>query len=187
MKGKLIIIAGPSASGKTELVKRLIARMPNSARLVTTTTRQPRPDEINDYFFMSRAEFQEGIQSGNFFEYAEVYGNLYGVSKKVLSTFTEKYDYVFSIMDVQGTQTLKSKIPKALTLFIQPDSLNDIRRRILKERSDIPNIELEKRLETAAYEISQAPTFDVVIDNKEGKFEEMVQNVVEVLENIKHI
>lgn len=183
MKGKLIIIAGPSASGKTELVKRLIVEMLNSARLITTTTRQPRLGEANDYFFINRAEFEEGIRSGDFFEYAEVYGNLYGVSKKVLATFMERYEHVFSITDVQGTQTLKSRIPEALTLFIKPDSIDDIRRRILKERGDIPSVELEKRLETASYEISQAPAFDVVIDNKEGKFEEMVQNVIEVLKD----
>jgi guanylate kinase len=181
MKGKLIIIAGPSASGKTELVKRLIVEMPNSARLITTTTRQPRHGEVSDYFFMSRIEFQVGIRCDEFFEYAEVYGNLYGVSKKVLATFLDKYDYVFSIMDVQGTQTLKSKIPEALTLFIQPDSLDDIRRRILKERGDIPSTELEKRLETASTEMELAPTFEVVVNNKEGKFEEMVQNVIKVL------
>ena len=82
MKGKFVVIIGPSASGKTELVRALLARIPHSTKLKTKTTRDRRAGEKEEYFFITREEFTKGINEGDFFEYTEVYGNLYGSSKK---------------------------------------------------------------------------------------------------------
>lgn len=180
-KGKFIIIVGPSASGKTELVAALTKRIPNSARLITTTTRAPRPGEKNDYFFVTREEFEKGIEAGDFFEYAEVYGNLYGPSNKVIESFREKYDWVFAIIDVKGARTLKSKIKDAVAVFLRPASIEDIRKRLLEERKETSKEELEKRLNTAAYEISLAPTFDFIVENRDGKFEETVEKTMRLI------
>ncbi len=182
MKGKFFVIVGPSASGKTELVKALISKIPNSARLVTKTTRPRRPEEKEtDYFFISREEFEKGIAEGDFFEYAEVYGNLYGSSKKVLDDFRSKYDYVFAIIDVQGAQTLKEKMPDAHFIFIRPGSIEDIKKRLLRVRRSISTDELQKRLENIAHELSLAETFETVIENPDGRFSEAVQKAMEVV------
>ncbi len=180
-KGKFIVIVGPSASGKTKLVTTLLEKIPNSARLITTTTRPPRPGETNDYFFVSREEFEKGIAADEFFEYADVYGNLYGSSRKVLDDFRAKYDYVFAIIDVQGAQTLKNKIKDVLVVFIHPGSIEDIHRRLLTERKETSKEELQKRMDTVAHELTLASMFDATIQNQEGHFEDAVADAIAVI------
>jgi len=186
MKGKFIVIVGPSASGKTELVSVLVKKVPGSARLITMTTRPRRPNETHekDYFFITKAEFEKRIEGGDFFEYAEVYGNLYGSSKKILDSFLQKFKYVFAIIDVQGAQTLKSKIKDAHTIFIRPGSIDDIRTRLIKVRKGIDEDELKKRIETAEHELSLASTFDAVVDNKEGRFDDAVESVMKIISSL---
>lgn len=181
MNGKLIIIVGPSASGKTELVKALLKKVPHSIRLKTTTTRERRPGEEDDYFFIRRNEFEKKIQEGDFFEYAEVYGNLYGLSKTHLDEYRKSYDYVFALIDVKGAKTLKSKIPDALTIFIKPDSIEIMKRRIIKVRGNtLSPEELQKRLDTAMHEINLASTFDIVVENKEGYFTDTISEIMSI-------
>jgi|CXWK01.1.fsa_nt_gi guanylate kinase len=180
--GKFFVIVGPSASGKTELVKELIKRIPNSARLVTTTTRVRRPEELaTDYFFINRQEFEKGIVDGDFFEYAEVYGNLYGPSKKVLADFLSKYDYVFAIIDVQGAVTLKEKMKDARVIFIHPGSVEQIKNRLKRVRRGISEEELQKRLHQVSHELSMAPAFEHIVQNPEGCFDEAVQGVMSIV------
>lgn len=178
-RGKFIVIVGPSASGKTDLVEALVKKIPHATRLVTTTTRPQRPHEkhAEHYFFISRAEFEQGIAAGDFFEYADVYGNYYGSSQKNLDDTRAKFKCVFAIIDVQGARTLKNKVPDAFVIFLHPGSLDDLKRRIKKVRADISPEELQKRLDTAEKEIALAPTFDAVVDNIEGRFGEAVEAV----------
>ncbi len=180
-KGTFVVIVGPSASGKTKLVTELLKRIPDSARLITTTTRQPRPGEKDDYFFISREEFEKGIAEDVFFEHAEVYGNLYGSSRKVLDDFLEKYSHVFAIIDVQGAQTLKHKIPDAVVIFVKPGSVEDIRRRLMSERRETSPEELQKRMDTVMHELSLEKNFDHVVDNNEGEFEATIQQVLKIV------
>lgn len=186
MSGKFIVIVGPSASGKTMLVKALLERLPNSARLITTTTRAPRPGEQNgiDYYFLSRKEFEARIADNEFFEYADVYGNWYGSSQKVLSSFVDEYDYVFAIIDVQGAKTLKKKLPGCVRIFVKPNSIDEIKNRLQTDRADMPEKELEERLLKVEQELALASTFEAIIQNKEGKFKETVDSCVELLSRI---
>jgi guanylate kinase len=185
-RGKFIVIVGPSASGKTDLVDALVKKIPHATRLVTTTTRPQRPHEkhAEHYFFISRDEFEQGIAAGDFFEYADVYGNYYGSSQKNLDDTRAKFEYVFAIIDVQGARTLKNKVPDAFVIFLHPGSLDDLKRRIKKVRADISPEELQKRLDTAEKEIALAPTFDATIDNIEGHFDQTVHKVELLLKNI---
>jgi len=182
--GKFIVITGPSAVGKTVLVKTLLSKFPNSTRLVTYTTRQPRPNEKNgiDYFFIPRQDFSKRLDNNDFFEYAEVYGNLYGSSKKKLDELLGKFDYVFAIIDVQGAKTLKTKLPNATVIFISPGSISDIKTRLQKIRKGIPNDELKNRLTKAEYELTLAESFDYSVKNLEGQFETACNKVVELLQ-----
>lgn len=183
MKGRLIVIVGPSGSGKTELVRELVKRVPNSIRLVTTTTRARRPGEGDDYFFITKEQFDQGIKDGDFFEYEEFCGNMYGVSKKVFEEYKEKYDYVFAIIEYKGARTLKERVPHTLVLFIKPGSVEEIINRLRKARGNIniPPEELQKRIDIVKHELEAAPTFDGIIENKEGQFEEAVAGVMEKL------
>lgn len=182
MKGKFIVIVGPSAAGKTELVKALIKKIPNSGRLITTTTRQYRPEEKStDYFFVTREVFEKGIAEDEFFEYADVYGNWYGSSKKVLEKFRQDFDYVFAIIDVQGAQTVKAKIPDACVIFINPGSVEAVEKRLLRVRAGISKDELQKRHAKIAHELSLAPTFDFVVNNADGQFNEALKSLEKII------
>lgn len=180
-KGKFIVIVGPSASGKTKLVTELLKKIPGSARLITTTTRERRPGEKDDYFFISRPEFEKGIAGDTFFEYADVYGNYYGSSRTVLEEFLAKYKYVFAIIDVQGAKTLKTKIKDAVIIFVNPGSTEEINRRLTSERAETSKDELQKRMETVKAELALAPTFDYVVENREGHFEEAVADALKII------
>ncbi len=183
--GKFIMIVGPSGSGKDELVKVLLKKIPNSARFVTTTNRKPRPEEKpTDYFFISTEEFKKGIANGDFFEFVNIYGNLYGSSMKVLDKFRQDFDYVFGVIDVDGAQLLKSKIPDALVIFLHPGSLEEMEQRLRRVRgARVSKESLAKRLERISYELSFAPTFDVVIHNREGRFNETVEKALKLILN----
>lgn len=187
VKGKFVVIIGPSACGKTTLVQELIKKIPDSARLITSTTRDRRPNEENGvhYFFITRDEFESEIKRGDFFEHAEVYGNLYGSSRRVLDSFLEKFEYVFAIIDVQGAETLKTKLPDSFTIFIRPGSLHDLEERIIKVRPEMSKEEMKKRIDTAAYEMSFASEFDAIVDNIEGHLDDTVEAVVKIIKNNK--
>ncbi|MDB5259354.1 MAG: guanylate kinase [Candidatus Taylorbacteria bacterium] len=181
--GTFIIIIGPSGSGKTELVRALLQRVPNSARMITATTRQPRPHERHgrEYFFLERSEFEKGIARGDFFEHAEVYGNLYGLSRHILDGFLEKNDFVFLIIDEQGARRLKTDMPESFAIFIRPDSIADLEKRLITARPETPKEELRKRIDTARHELSMADEFDAVVENFDGRFGETVENTLKIL------
>jgi len=184
MKGKFIIIVGPSTSGKTELVKALLKKVSNSARLISVTTRTRRPEEKDgvDYVFISRGEFEKRIKDSEFFEYAEVYGNLYGSSRKVLDSFLRHNAYVFAIIDIQGARTIKFQMPEAYVIFLHPGSIEVVHERMQKIRTDISAEQMKKRMETARHELSLAETFDAVVDNRRGHFDQAIESVIKILE-----
>lgn len=184
MSGKFIIIVGPSGSGKTEIVKKLLQQIPNSARLITCTTRTRRVGEGEDYFFISRTEFEKRLREDDFFEHAEVYGNLYGSSRQVLADYLAKYKFVFAIIDVQGAQTLKNKIKESFVIFIRPGSLQNIHQRLLQARAEVSAEELQKRLNTAATELALAETFDAIVDNPAGQIAKAVSKITDLINSI---
>ena len=176
MAGRLVIIIGPSGSGKTELVKALLKEVPYSSRLITVTTRSPRIGEINgrDFHFISKEAFQNKIDEGDFFEYAETHGHFYGCSEKILRSSLASHNYVFAIIDVKGAQVLKKHFPDALAIFVDCGSIDTIKTRLMRSRKDISKEELDKRLATAAFELNFMNTFDTVLPNPDGKFNEAV-------------
>ena len=184
MKGSFIIITGPSASGKTTLVAALLQTLHGAAKLPTVTTRAVRPGECDgvDYFFTDSDSFKKRIAAGEFFEYAEVYGNLYGSSKAVLSEFLENHKFVISVVDVKGAKTLKEKIPEAFVIFLRPASENDVVRRLKEERKEIPASELSARLKAVEWELGMASSFDAIVENKEGELAATVSEVLGLIQ-----
>ena len=162
---KLFILSAPSGTGKSTIAGKLLSQLEGIRRVVTATTREPRPGEREgvDYIFLSREEFEKGIEEGKFLEYAEVYGNYYGTPKdQVEKNVQEGYDSLL-VIDVQGAFKVKSIYPDAVSVFLLPPSLEELKRRMVSRGYRDSNADL--RLETARKEIPCAKSFDFVIIN----------------------
>lgn len=166
MQGVLYVVAAPSGAGKTSLVKALLKNDSGIRLSVSTTTRAPRPGEINgkDYHFVSREMFVEMIGRGEFLESAEVYGNFYGTSQSwIAGEIAQGHDILLEI-DWQGAAQVKKYFPEAVTIFIVPPSLNALRNRLLNRAQDSQEI-IERRLAAACDDISHAMEFEYIIVN----------------------
>ena len=166
------------------MAEALLSRLSDAVRLVTLTTRTPRVGEQNGehYTFVTVQEFNQKIDSGELFEHAEVYGNLYGSSRLTLEQLLSSHKFVLAVVDVQGAVTMKEKIPSAFVLFVKPSSLSDIERRLRTERPDSSLEDITRRLETAQKEMAIAKQFDATLDNIEGQFDAMVERALSLLE-----
>lgn len=169
-KGKLLIFCAPSGSGKSTIVQWLMKEHPelNMHFSISCTTRQPRGTEQNgvEYFFISPETFREKIANNEFVEYEEVYTDkFYGTLKSQVERQTEAGENVVFDVDVKGGCNIKSQYgDRALSIFIQPPSVDELRRRLVNRGTDAPEF-IEERLAKAEYELSFAPQFDVVVVN----------------------
>ena len=169
-KGKLIIFSAPSGSGKSTIVSYLMKDHPelNLAFSVSATTRAPRGTEKNgvEYIFLSEEEFKAKIAAGEFLEHEEVYpGRFYGTLKEQVERQTEKGENVVFDVDVKGGCNIKKFYgSRALSIFIQPPSVEELRRRLVGRATDAPEV-IEQRLSKAAYELTFADKFDHVVVN----------------------
>jgi guanylate kinase len=167
--GLLLIVSGPAGSGKTTVCNRLAEKFaPEVERVVTSTTRAPREGERHgvDYFFFSEEEFNELIRKGQFYEHAKVHTYRYGTLKKaILDKLESEIDLILSI-DVQGAASVREATrgdpelaPRVKTVFIVPENLDQIRRR-LKRRGLDDEAEIERRLKTAERELAGRNEFN---------------------------
>ena len=169
-KGKLIIFSAPSGSGKSTIVNYLMREHPelNLAFSISCTSRAPRGTERNgiEYFFLSPDEFRQKISQGEFLEYEEVYQDkFYGTLKSQVDSQANRGENVVFDVDVKGGCNIKKYYgSRALSVFIQPPSIEELRRRLLGRATDAPEV-IEQRLSKAAYELSFADRFDKVIVN----------------------
>lgn len=187
-KNIFVAITGPSGAGKTTVTQALLEHIPNSTRLITTTTREKRDGEVDgiDYNFVTDKEFLTMKENGDFFEHAEVYGKYYGSQKTKLKELLQKHPVVFSLVDIKGARTIKTKIPDALTIFIAPDSIEELKTRLLK-RDDTDKKDMEKRIKKAEYEMNTAQEFDVIVKNINGKLDDTIQKILKLLHNYSNI
>jgi guanylate kinase len=162
----VFIISAPSGSGKSTLVSRLLAMDARLRFSVSYTTRRARGNERpgEDYVYLSRRDFLDRIEMGEFLEHAEVFGNFYGTNRKVLDRAREEGKDLILDIDVQGARQLKKKIPEAVTIFILAPS-RDILEQRLRSRSEDSEEVIQRRLREAAEEIGNYSQYDYVLVN----------------------
>ena len=186
--GKLIIFSAPSGSGKSTIVQWLMKEHPefNLAFSISATTRAPRGTEKNgvEYLFLSEDDFRKKIDNDEFLEYEEVYkGRFYGTLKSQVDTQTAKGENVVFDVDVKGGCNIKKFYgDRALSIFIQAPSVDELRRRLEGRGTDSEEA-IKNRLAKASYEITFAPKFDhlVVNDNLEKAEKETYKLVKDFL------
>jgi guanylate kinase len=165
-EGIFIVVAGPSGVGKTTLCKALIQQIPGLKFSVSFTTRPPRPSEVNgrDYFFVSEKEFRERIKRGEFAEWAENYGFLYGTSRETMTDFLKKGCDLILDVDTHGARSLKVAYPGGIFVFILPPSLKVLKERLMSRGAE-KNASLDKRFNNAVEEIKEIIWYDYAIFN----------------------
>ncbi|MDA1021367.1 MAG: guanylate kinase [Cyanobacteria bacterium] len=165
-QNNLIIFTGPSGVGKGTIVKQLFSEIKNIKFSISCTTREMRPGEKDgvNYFFKSRDEFEAMIAAGDFLEYAEFVGNLYGTPRSFVVDTLDSGNDVFLEIEVQGAIQVMKKCPEALTIFLIPPSLEELERR-LRKRGTEPEEVLQKRLEKAKEEMKFTGQFKFTVVN----------------------
>lgn len=164
--GNLFVVAAPSGAGKSSLVQELLARDKGIQLSVSYTTRAPRGQEQNgrEYLFIDRTAFQSRIEAGDFLEWAEVHGNLYGTSRHWLEErMTQGVDVMLEI-DWQGAEQVKQQFSNAVSVYILPPSFEELEARLTRRGEDTAEV-IARRLRDARVETPHASTFDFIIVN----------------------
>ena len=179
MRANVYIVSAPSGSGKTTLLQSLLKTFKDLKFSVSHTTRQPRQGERNgvDYFFTERSRFQEMAQSGEFLEWAEYYGQLYGTSRGFVEEHVNAGRDVILDIDVHGARQVKEKIKDAIAVFIMPPSFAELERRLRTRRQESEEA-IQRRLEIARSEIRFCRDYDHIVIN------DVLEDSIQTLEAI---
>lgn len=181
-KGRLFVLSGPSGVGKDALLSRMKADAPPYHFTVTATTRPQRPTEIHgvDYLFLTRKQFTEMIANDEFLEWAEVYGNLYGVPRAPVHQALDQGIDVIIKADVQGAATIRKSAPEAVLIFLDPPDIEVLTRR-LRDRMTESHEALELRIATAKLEMEEASKFDHRVVNHSGGLDDAVNEIRRII------
>lgn len=174
----LVVLSGPSGVGKDAVLDRMKRLGSPYHFAVTATTRPMREGEREgeSYHFIARAEFERMIASGELLEWAEVYGNLYGVPRaQVERALSEGRDVLVKV-DVQGARTIHGLMPDAVLVFLAPPSLDELARRLTSRGTEADDA-MRRRLREAEAEMEAASLFDHVVVNRRGKLDEAVRQI----------
>lgn len=179
MRGTLFIISAPSGTGKTTILKEIIATVPRVSFSVSYTTRPARDGEKNeiDYYFVSKEVFSEIRERNDFLEWAEVHGNFYGTRRQTVLEQLEQGNDIILDIDVQGAGQLRNAGLEAVFIFVVPPSRQELEKR-LRERGTDNKATIDLRLKNARMEMEAAALYDYLIINDE------VPKAVEILKAI---
>lgn len=168
LPGKLLIFSAPSGSGKSTIIEYLMSKNLGLYFSISATSRPPRGKEQHgvEYFFLSTEEFKKHIEAGDFLEYEEVYeGRYYGTLREQVDRQLAAGENVVCDVDVLGGKNIKAVYGnRALSIFIQPPSIDELRKRLEGRATDAPEV-ITKRIERAAFELSFAKDFDKIVIN----------------------
>lgn len=167
-RAQLFIVSGPSGSGKTTVVEHLLREVPGLLFSVSCTTRAPRAGEQDgrDYHYIKRAEFERMISAGDFLEYANVFGELYGTPRRNLEQAGQQGKDLVLDIDVQGARQVKSQLPQAVAILLVPPSAAVLEQRLRQRAQDSPDI-IRRRLDRAREEIESYSTYDYMVVNRD--------------------
>jgi len=179
-RGLLLVLSAPSGGGKGTVLRELLARDANLRLSVSATTRAPRPGEVHgeQYFFISKEEFEKMIAGGQMLEHAQYVGNYYGTPKAPVEAWLEEGRDVVLEIEVQGGAQIKKLCPDCVSVFLLPPSMEVLEER-LRGRGTEEDSLVRQRLETARREIPHAKEYDYVVMN--GRLEDAVADVQAIL------
>ncbi len=178
--GNVYVIAAPSGTGKTSLVKALNDTVENLSVSISHTTRPIRPGEVDgvNYFFVSKDQFMKMVERGDFLEHAYVFDNCYGTSKRWVEDMRSKGVDVILEIDWQGHQQIKKLFPDSISIFLLPPSLEDLRERLLKRNQDAAAV-IEQRLADVRETVSHVDDFDYLVMNDD--FDRAVKDLTTII------
>ena len=176
-----VILSAPSGGGKTTIARRLLQQRPDVGYSVSCTTRAPRPREIEgkDYYFLTIEDFERRRAAGEFAEWAEVHGNLYGTLRSEITRVLGSGRHVVMDIDVQGARQLRLAFPSAVTVFVLPPSGEVLLDRLRKRKTESPQ-QLVSRLNSALQELRSVEAYEYIVVNDE--LERAVQRVGAILD-----
>jgi guanylate kinase len=177
-----VVLAAPSGTGKTTLSRRLVDGSTRYVFSTTATTRPPREGETDgvDYHFVSRADFERRIAVGDFVEWAEVHGRLYGTPRREIEAAARRGENLVLDIDVQGARQLRESVPEAKLIFVLPPSLGIMMRRLIGRGTESP-ADVARRLQSALLELQAAPDFDYLVINDD--LDECLGTIRSIVEN----
>lgn len=183
---QVVVISGPSGSGKNALIKKISEKHPNITTLVTATTRTPRPGESDgrDYFFYTQERFDDELMKGEIKgeRFVMLYGGIhYGIYLPELRRRLASPNVIFALVDITGARYLKETY-QATTIFLMPESVESVKRHIHARSPDLPQVEVDMRLKITTQEMRMhAPQYDYTVPSIDGALEQTAQRVLEIL------
>jgi guanylate kinase len=183
----LIVISGPSGAGKDSVIECMKERGLPFHFVVTTTSRAQRPDEVEgeDYFFVTKDEFEGMIERDELFEYAIVYKDYKGIPKQRVREAMASGKDVIMRLDVQGAETVRARSPEAVLIFLSTYNEEELMQRLQSRQTETPE-SLKIRLETSRQEFEKIDLFDYYVVNAEGKLDEAVDTILAIIEAEHH-
>jgi guanylate kinase len=178
----IVVISAPSGSGKTTIYKEILKRNPELRFSVSFTTRKKREDEVDgrDYFFVDRGTFEEMAREGRFVEWAPVHGELYGTERRQIDECVAGGKVCLLDVDVQGAMSVMREFPEAVTIFIEPPSLDELERRLRRRGTDSDE-SIRLRLLNAKKELEYRRFFQYIVVN--NHLDESIKQIEDIIKS----
>ena len=182
-KPLIVVLSGPSGVGKDAVLSRMKQLGSPYHFTVTATSRTIRPGETDgvDYIFVSKETFSQMADADGLLESANVYGNMYGIPRNQVTKALEAGQDVVVKIDVQGAATIRKILPDALFIFLAAPEMSDVASRLKSRMTESPEA-LQRRLDTALKEMEEAPKFDFIVYNREGRIDDAAREIGSIID-----